>query len=139
MTTGNKICKNDPVFKGNGKALLRPGRLYFALKSGRWSNGGIAFFDPVGEGNVQMRLYKVSRAQFDHLCEEEGVVYANKLCLGIGADDLPIYTLTSEAPCAGENMPSPEYSACICEGLQQCDSSEEAAKEYLASWVNHLK
>ena len=131
---------NDSVFRGEEDAIIFPGRLYFAEESLSWSGKGVAFFDPAGDGQVQMRLYLVTRGQLADIKKQEGPGwYGNEYCLGIGKNERPIYTLTSPSPQSDENMPSPEYRACIAEGLGECGYSEKDAEKYLDLWVNRQK
>ena len=52
------------------RPLLLAGRLFFAWESPTWG-GGIAFYDPDGEGTVYARAYRITAEQFSDLAAQE--------------------------------------------------------------------
>jgi gamma-glutamylcyclotransferase (GGCT)/AIG2-like uncharacterized protein YtfP len=94
-------CRDRSPWRGDYFKTFS-GRLYFANHSPSW-DGGVAFFtnDRVRDyEQIQMRLYCITRGQLADLKRQEGDSpdwYGKELFLGIGRDNLPIYTLTSAA------------------------------------------
>lgn len=50
--------------------LMLPGELYFACESETWT-GGIAFYDPLGEGRTAARAWLVTAGQFSDIAAQE--------------------------------------------------------------------
>lgn len=75
------------------------GEIYFGNKSKTWFGGGVMFYDPSAEGQVFMRLYKITREQMEDVQKQEGLSpnwYGNLVDLGKADDGYQIYTITSE-------------------------------------------
>ncbi len=87
--------KSDPIDRG---WKFIPYRLYFAKKSSRWGNKGVAFItyekEPDEKYHTVARLWEITEDQFNEIWEQEGKSWYNvKLYLGkIG--ELEIYTIT---------------------------------------------
>ncbi len=112
-----------------------PGGMYFAQESGRWQGHGVAFFTLEMPGQTYVRLYKITEEQLGDVLQQEGQAwYGNKLYLGEGKYDLPIYTLTNpgEEPLS-ENGPSQEYLAVIKQGIKETfpQLTEQEIDKYL--------
>ncbi|MFN3599131.1 MAG: hypothetical protein ACK4VK_05285 [Aquificaceae bacterium] len=124
--------KTEPIDLG---FMLIPYRLYFAKRSPRWDNKGVAFIscetEPDKEYHTVVRLWKVSRIQFDDIHEQEGKGWYNvKLYLG-NMGGMKIYTFTG---CwkDEENSPSEEYLNVIKKGLKETTNwSDEEIENYL--------
>ena len=103
--------------------VMLPGRMYFGRRSAAWENGGVAFFEESERSRVYMRLYRITREQFEDVVEQEGSAkdwYGHQICLGCAENGEPIYTFTSNVRHAF-NAPSDAYfqlirRALICEG-----------------------
>lgn len=61
----------------------------------RIAASGVGFYDPQGEGETIMRLYKIKKSQFNEIQTQEGGWYSRKILLDV-VDDCPVYTFTSE-------------------------------------------
>lgn len=124
--------KTEPVNMG---WMYIPHRLYFAKKSSRWENKGVAFISYEVEENKDyhsvVRLWKIKEAQFEEIWEQEGKIwYPKKLELG-KKDGLKIFTITG---CweNERNQPSEEYLNIIKKGIVETTVwSEIDASEYL--------
>lgn len=95
-----------------------PGRMYFGRRSEAWG-GGVAFYEEDEESHVRMRLYRITREQFDDVVEQEGSAkdwYGHMVCLGSGENGEPIFTFTSNVHHAF-NAPSPAYYGLIRRAL----------------------
>ena len=138
----------DPSPPLDDRPLLLPGRLFFAWDSPTWG-GGIAFYDPDGEGTVYARAYRITAEQFSDLAAQEmrrdpgveldlsRVLAQRRHSYGPGRyetlhlvgelDDLPVLTFTAPA---GHgllpNAPAPSYLATIRRGLRECHGLSEA-------------
>jgi hypothetical protein len=146
----------DPGPPVDDRPLLLPGRIFFAWKSPTWG-GGIAFYDPEGEGTVYARAYRISHDQFSDLAAQEmrrdpghdldlsQVLERRRHSYGPGRyetlhlvgelDDLPVLTFTAPADHSlPARPPTPAYLATIVRGLHECHGlSEEDARAYLAA------
>jgi len=75
-----------------------PYRLYFAKKSPRWDNMGVAFLSCKKESNSDyhavVRLWKISETQFKDIQEQEGKIWYNKTLFLGEKDGLEIKTIT---------------------------------------------
>ena len=127
-------CRNDKSLWIDSKVRRFPGKIFFANHSGSWGGKGVAFYNPNGEGETIMRLYKITREQLDEVQRQEGPGdrwYGRKVDLGIDDDGCHIYTITNgiDLPL---NPPSVEYVSLIKRALvEECKISEEVAKAYL--------
>lgn len=129
---GGCIDKANPVNMG---WMYVPHRLYFAKKSSRWGNKGVAFISCEVEENKDyhsvVKLWKIKEAQFKEIWEQEGEEwYHKKLELG-RKDDLKIFTITG---CweNERNQPSEKYLNIIKKGLIETTGwSERESDEYL--------
>ncbi len=146
----------DPSPPIDDRPLLVPGHLFFAWQSPTWG-GGIAFYDPDGEGTVYARAYRITAAQFSDLAAQEmrrdpgvdldltEVLARRRHSYGPGRyetlhlvgelDDLPVLTFTApEGHGLRPNPPAPAYLATIRRGLRECHGlSDTAAAAYLAA------
>jgi hypothetical protein len=146
----------DPAPPVDDRPLLLPGWIFFAWESPTWG-GGIAFYDPEGEGTVYARAYRISHDQFSDLAAQEmrrvpgddldlsRVLERRRHSYGPGRyetlhlvgelDDLPVLTFTAPADHSlPANPPADSYLATIVRGLRECHGlSEEEARAYLAT------
>lgn len=142
------------VCKGNGKNysgcrdktpwtgvsnLCAEGELYFGNRSSSWNGKGVAFFDPNGSGQTQMRAYRITRGQLADIQKQEGKSanwYGRTVCLGI-KDGCPIYTLTSETR-QPENAPDEVYQQLLQNALVcNCGYKTREAQSYLKQHLPH--
>ena len=112
------------------------GRMYFGNESRSWGGKGVAFYDKYGDGEVQMKLYKITRGQLSDIRLQEGssdIWYGRKVFLGFDTDGTEIYTLTSKDP-VPQNEPAPEYLELIEKALKKyCGYDSKFAKSYIES------
>jgi len=144
----------DPSAPIDDRALLLPGRLFFAGTSPTWG-GGIAFYDPDAEGTVYARAYRITHEQFSDLAAQEmrrdpgtdldltQVLADRRHSYGPGRyetlhlvgelDDLPVLTFTAPSDhTLPSNPPAPAYVDTIVRGLGECHGlTEEQARAYL--------
>lgn len=117
-----------------------PYRLYFAKKSERWDNGGVAFLccekEPDSKYHTIVRLWKISEEQFEDIHEQEGKDwYNNVLFLGkIG--ELEIKTITG---CWKDELNAPclDYLDVMKKGLEEIMKwSDEEIENYLKKFFD---
>jgi hypothetical protein len=116
-----------------------PHGLYFAKKSSRWENKGVAFLSCEKEENPQyhavVRLWKISESQFIDIHEQEGKSWYYKI-LELGEKNgLKIQTITG---CWMDelNEPSPKYLDVIKKGLKECTWWEDKKIEsYIKKFI----
>ncbi len=99
-----------------------PYRLYFAKKSPRWENKGVAFLSCEKEKDPQyhavVRLWKISESQFSDIHGQEGKSWYYKI-LELGEKDgLKIKTITG-CWINELNAPSEKYLDIIKRGLKE--------------------
>lgn len=97
------------------------GRVYFGNSSRSWGGKGVAFFDENGKNRIPMKLYKITRDQFEDVKIQEGPSanwYGRTVFLGLDDDGCEIYTLTSEE-LRPVNEPAPEYTELILNALRK--------------------
>lgn len=115
------------------------GRLYFGNESPSWGYNGVAFYDPAGHERVLFRLYRITRDQLDDIARQEGNSahwYGHRLLLGVGKDNLPVYTLTSSA-LRPKKAPSPQYLDVIRKALrEEAGQKERDIERYLDHVLN---
>lgn len=115
------------------------GRLYFGNESPSWGYNGVAFYDPAGYERVLFRLYRITRDQLDDIARQEGNSahwYGHRLLLGVGKDNLPVYTLTSSA-LRPKKAPSPQYLDVIRKALrEEAGQKERDIERYLDYALN---
>lgn len=115
-----------------------PYRLYFAKKSSRWDNKGIAFLSCKKEDEMNywavVRLWKISEQQFQDIKTQEGGWYNKILSLG-AIDGFEIKTITG----CYENekqRPSDDYLNIIKAGLKEKTKwDDESIERYLAKFL----
>ncbi len=75
-----------------------PHRLYFAKKSPRWDNKGVAFLSCEKESNSDyhavVRLWKISEIQFKDIQQQEGKVWYKEVLFLGEKEGLKIKTIT---------------------------------------------
>ena len=128
--------KTEPIDRG---WMFTPYRLYFAKKSPRWENKGVAFISCEEEPNKNyhtiVRLWEIRKEQFDDIWQQEGKEwYHKKLDLGI-KDGMEIYTITG---CWTHeiNLPSETYLRVIKSGLKETTNWEdERIEDYLKKFL----
>lgn len=138
------------------RALLLPGRIFFAWTSPTWG-GGIAFYAADADGTVYARAYRITRDQFSDLAAQEmrrdpgtdldltQVLAERRHTYGPGRyetlhlvgelDGLPVLTFTAPAAhTLPPNPPAPAYVDTIVRGLRECHGlTEEEARAYLGT------
>jgi len=128
--------KTDPIDRG---WMFIPYRLYFAKKSPRWENKGVAFISCEEETDKKYhtvaRLWEITEEQFNDIWQEEGKGwYHKKLYLGT-KDGMEIYTITG---CWAHevNPPSENYLSIIKRGLKETTNWEnERIEGYLKKFL----
>jgi len=128
--------KNDPFDRG---WMYIPHSLYFAKKSSRWQNGGVAFVNPEKEPDENfytvVRLWEITEEQFSDIWNQEGKNFYNiKLFLG-EKDGLEIYTLTGKW-LDEINRPSEQYLEVIKKGLKETTKwGNKEIEEYINKFL----
>ena len=128
--------KEDPVDLGY---MFVPHRLYFAKKSQRWDNEGVAFLNYETEENPKfhslVRLWKINEDQFDDVHKQEGKsLYPLKVYLG-EKDGIEICTITG-CWLNEENKPSLLYIKKISMGIKETINwSDKKIGEYLYKFI----
>lgn len=116
--------KTDPEEVG---WIWVPYKLYFAKKSSKWCNGGVAFLSIKEEINPQcysvVRLWKISLQQFVDLMSQEGGWYNKVLCIG-NLYGLDVLTITGDY-LKEQNPPSQKYIEIIKKGLKETTNWED--------------
>lgn len=111
--------------------------IYFAKSASGWQNGGKAFLDDTCEGGAYGRIYKITKAQFEEIKEQEGADYKREVYLG-AIDVVPIYTFTDTQKNIPSRTPSKDYFLTILNGLKECYNgilSDEEMAKYLIGKV----
>ena len=131
------------------RAAELPGRLFFAWDSPTWG-GGIAFYDPDGDGAVLATAYLLTRRQFADVVEQEmwrepgaehdltEVLTHGRHQLGPGRyetlhlvgdlDGHPVLTFSCADPAGLEpNSPAPAYVRTMARGLRVVHGLDAAA------------
>jgi hypothetical protein len=127
--------KTEPVPLGWKRISYR---VYFGGYS-RWWHGGVAFLFPEIEPNTEyhavVRLWKMTREQYECVKSQEGSSYAKQINLGT-LDGLEILTFTSEEK-LNYNPPSKLYLDVLKEGLKETTGwTDEEIDKY---WEKFLK
>ena len=127
--------KTEPVSLGWKKV---PYRVYFGKHSNPWG-GGVAFLYPEIEPNPEyhavVRLWKMTREQYECVKSQEGSWYEKEINLGT-FDGLDILTFTSEEKFS-YNPPSKLYLDVLKEGLKETTGwTDEEIDKY---WEKFLK
>lgn len=138
------------------RALLLPGRIFFAGLSLTWG-GGMAFYDPDAAGTVYARAYRITAAQFSDVAAQEmrrppgadldlePVLLRHRHTYGPGRyetlhlvgelEERPVLTFT--APTDHGLVPNPPaagYLATIARGLREGHGLDDGAvADYLAA------
>ncbi|MCX7668115.1 MAG: hypothetical protein N2Z84_04205 [Atribacterota bacterium] len=116
-----------------------PHRLYFAKKSPRWENKGVAFLscykEPDSSYHAVVRLWKVSEIQFRDIQEQEGKSWYDQV-LPLGEKEgLEIKTITGSWE-HEKQKPSECYLEIVRKGLSETTGWDEAQIEaYLARFL----
>jgi hypothetical protein len=125
-----KGCTDKSLWTGEAFKTVR-GQLYFAKSSKKWDYGGVAFFDPDGDDEIYLRLYRITKEQFAEVQKQEGDWYTERVDLGPAEDGNPIVSFTSPVR-HQSNPPSDRYRAWIETALiEECGVPAETAKRYL--------
>ena len=128
--------KTNPIDRG---WMFIPHRLYFAKKSPRWENKGVAFITSNKESDKNyhsvVRLWEITEEQFYDIWKQEGRgYYPKKLDLGI-KDGLKIYTITGDW-LQEINPPSERYLDIIRKGLKETTGwDDRQIDEYLKKFI----
>ncbi len=116
-----------------------PYRLYFAKRSPRWDDKGVAFLsceeEPNPEYHTVVRLWKIKQSQFECIWEQEGRgFYHKKLTLG-EIDGMKIVTITG-CHYQERNEPSERYLNVIRRGLKETTGwDDEKIEDYLRRFI----
>lgn len=101
--------------------------------------GGVAFYDPAGYEPVLFRLYRITRNQLHDIMRQEGASanwYGHQFLLGMGKDNLPVYTLISSTT-RPQKAPSPNYLEVIRSALEkEAGLKPKEVKRYLDKALN---
>ena len=120
--------KTDPIFRG---WIYVPHRLYFAKESPRWENKGVAFLDVSLEKNPEyyaiVRLWEITKEQYECIREQEGIWYSEELLLG-EIEGLKIITFTGDYV-NEKNEPSDEYLNIIKKGIKETTGWDDSKIE----------
>lgn len=129
--------KTEPEDYGS---LLVPHKLYFAKKSERWEEGGVAFLSLKEESDpyyyALVRLRKITYSQFNDIQRQEGSWYNQIINLG-KKDKLDIITFTGPEEFEKEkNLPSDSYLDIIKKGLIQTKGwSVGECEQYIKKFI----
>ncbi len=109
-----------------------PHNVYFADESRIWENKAVAFLDDTRNGHALGRIYKITRAQYDEVKQQEGRKYTKFVDMGV-IDGLPVYTFTCPKQYEEHAEPSEAYVGTILAGLEEVypDKSKAELKEYM--------
>ena len=131
-------CNDTTLWKESYWTDYR-GRLYFGNESPSWDYGGVAFYDPAGYEPVLFRLYRITRNQLHDIMRQEGASanwYGHQFLLGMGKDNLPVYTLISSTT-RPQKAPSPNYLEVIRTALEkEAGLKPKEVKRYLDKALN---
>ena len=131
-------CNDTTLWKESYWTDYR-GRLYFGNESPSWDYGGVAFYDPAGYETVLFRLYRITRDQLHDIMRQEGASanwYGHQFLLGMGKDNLPVYTLISNTT-RPQKAPSPNYLEVIRTALEkEAGLKPKEVKRYLDKALN---
>ncbi|MDD4296230.1 MAG: gamma-glutamylcyclotransferase [Ruminiclostridium sp.] len=134
-------CSNNtPPLKEKPFVFSHP--IYFANRSSKWENAGVAFLDIEQQGKAYGKLYMITEEQFKEVHKQEGSGlkwYNEAVQIGI-EDGVPIKTIT-HTPCHTENvLPSKRYLSVIKNGIQETypTLTENEIDAYLAEATNGL-
>ena len=137
---GNRYygCNDTTLWKESYWTDYR-GRLYFGNKSPSWDYSGVAFYDPAGHESVLFRLYRITRDQLHDIMRQEGASanwYGHQFLLGMGKDNLPVYTLISSTT-RPQKAPIPNYLEVIRTALEkEAGLKPKEVKRYLDKALN---
>lgn len=128
--------KTEPISLG---WMYVPHRLYFAKKSSRWDNKGVAFLSCQLEQNKDLhavvRLWRISEKQFECLKKQEGSVWYHKE-LELGERDGLIIKTISGCWKNEINPPSERYLEVIKKGLKETTGwTDEQIEEYFKEFL----
>lgn len=100
------------------RAIIIDHELYFANRSGRWEDRGVAFLDLGKEGKTYGKMYLITKEQFREIQRQEGPTWYD----GVGnlgfKDGIAIKTLTHSTRFVDENSPCKAYFDIIKEGIR---------------------
>ena len=118
-----------------------PHRLYFAKKSSRWENKGVAFLSCEKEEKPQyhavVRLWKISESQFIDIHEQEGKSWYHKILVLGEKNGLEIKTITGCWMCE-LNTPSEKYLDVMKKGLKETTGwNDEQIENYIGKFVTY--
>ncbi|WP_235980726.1 histone deacetylase [Streptomyces albidus (ex Kaewkla and Franco 2022)] len=111
----------DPRQPEQAVPIMLPGELYFALESKVWT-GGVAFYDPLGEGRAAARAYLVTAQQFSDIAAQE-------MHREPGAD----LDLTEVLATGRSELGPGRYETLVCPGLLD----EHPVLTFTAPWARH--
>lgn len=133
-------CRDKSLWT-DSKVRFFPGRMYFGNHSSSWNNGGVAFYDEEAEGGTLMRMYKITRGQLNDVQKQEGPSpswYGRRVLLGVDADGIPVYTLTSESR-RPQTRPDEAYLQLIRNALvNECKMKKGRTEKYLKDCLREM-
>lgn len=115
-----KGCKDKSLPLETIKYEL-PHNIYFAKKSGKWENMGVAFLDTSTKGHSYTKGYLITKQQYLEVSKQEGLWYDNEICLG-EFNGYPLYSFTSSVKYP-QTVPGEKYLNVIRKGLKETHES----------------
>ncbi|MGL5540453.1 MAG: gamma-glutamylcyclotransferase family protein [Erysipelotrichaceae bacterium] len=122
-----------------GRTIVLPYTLYFAMNSTKWDNKGVAFLDVNQEGTTYGVMYLMEVKQFEEIQVKEGKGWYNKVHqVGTDENGIAIMTLTHDVRLR-KTQPSDTYLTVIGMGLKEHYAfSNEKISAYLECSERHL-
>ncbi len=109
---------NDKTPPIKSKPITIPHNIYFAYRSTKWEQKGVAFLDDSQPGLSLGRMYLITAAQFADIQRMEGSIYSKQIELGTD-DSIPVFTFSSPTKRTDVNVPSAKYVQRIMQGLKE--------------------
>ena len=131
-------CLRDKSMWIDSKIRRFPGKVFFAQESRSWGGKGVAFYDPEGEEETIMRLYKITSDQLDEVQDQEcnkPYWYGRKVELGVDDDGCKIITITNGVQ-LDHNDPADNYVSLIRRALvEECGITPEETEIYVNNCI----
>ncbi|MGN1343977.1 MAG: gamma-glutamylcyclotransferase [Traorella sp.] len=122
--------KSKPL---SSHSVILPFELYFAKRSSRWSNQGVAFLDVNQKGKTYGKAYLIHQQQFKEIQQHEGSTWYD-LIYPFDEDEYGIryVTLTHSSRFTDESHPDEKYLDIMRLGLKETyELKENEIEEYL--------
>jgi len=109
--------------------------IYFANKSSKWNNEGVAFLDITKPGHSLGRAYLITKSQLHEVHQQEGdhPNWYNKLHKLGDIDGKEVYTITNSGRLE-DNKPGIKYINVIIRGLKQI-YKKEIVENYIKDFL----